>query len=51
MCCVDRLNPPFESGFNGETACKRSAEAFLPAVQNLIAKLIRSPEFPALLRP
>jgi len=41
---------PYESSFNGETACKRAAEAFLPAVQNLISKLIRDPNFPALLR-
>lgn len=42
---------PFASDFNGETACKRAAEAFLPAVQGLISKLISNPEFPALLRP
>lgn len=39
----------FESGFEGGTACRRTAEAFLPAVQNLIAKLIRTAEFRALL--
>ena len=39
----------FESGFSGESACRRTAEAFLPAVQNLIAKLIRSAEFRALI--
>lgn len=40
----------FESGFEGTSACRRTAEAFLPAVQNLVAKLVNSPEFGALLR-
>ena len=39
----------FESGFEGSSACRRTAEAFLPAVQELIAKLVRSAEFRALL--
>lgn len=39
----------FESGFIADTACKQTAEAFLPAVQNLIGKLIKSPEFKGLL--
>ena len=39
----------FESAFNGVTACRRTAEAFLPAVQNVIAKLVRSAEFRPLL--
>jgi hypothetical protein len=39
----------FESGFGGTTACRRSAEAFLPAVQSLISKLVRSREFRALI--
>jgi hypothetical protein len=39
----------FESAFEGGTACRRTAEAFLPAVQSLIAKLIRTAEFRALL--
>lgn len=39
----------FESGFGGITACRRSAEAFLPAVQSLISKLVRSREFRALI--
>lgn len=38
----------FESGFEGNSACRRTAEAFLPAVQELIAKLVRSEEFRAL---
>ena len=39
----------FESGFIADTACKQTAEAFLPAVQNVIGKAIRTPEFKELL--
>ena len=35
----------FESGFAGFTACKHTAEAYLPAVQNLIKKIVGMPEF------
>ena len=35
----------FESGYMGDTACKQTAEAFMPAVQNLIGKIVRSPAF------
>jgi len=41
----------FESGFIADTACKQTAEAYLPAVQNLIGKLVKSPEFRSLLVP
>lgn len=41
----------FNSGFDGFTACKQTAEAFYPAVQNLIGKLVKSPEFVALVTP
>lgn len=41
----------FESGFRDETACKQTAEAFLPAVQDLIGKLIVAPEFKGLVSP
>lgn len=41
----------FESGFVADTACKQTAEAYFPAVQNLIGKLVKSPEFPALIQP
>ena len=41
----------FESGFVADTACKQTAEAFLPAVQNIIGKLVKSPEFRSLLIP
>ena len=39
----------FESAFEGGTACRRTAEALLPAVQNLITKIIRNSDFRALL--
>jgi hypothetical protein len=40
----------FNSGFVADTACKQTAEAFLPATQNLIAKLVKNPGFKALLQ-
>jgi len=39
----------FESAFNGDIACRRTAEAFLPAVQDLITKIVRDTEFRRLL--
>ncbi len=35
----------FKSGFIADTACKQTAEAYLPAVQNLIGKLVKAHEF------
>lgn len=40
----------FQSGFVADTACKQTAEAYLPAVQNLIAKTVRTAEFKSLLQ-
>ena len=40
----------FASGFTAPTACKQTAEAFAPAVQNLLGKIFRSAEFRALVR-
>jgi hypothetical protein len=40
----------FESGFVADTACKQTAEAYFPAVQDLIGKAVRSPEFRELLK-
>lgn len=40
----------FESGFIADTACKQTAEAYMPAVQNLIGKVVRMPEFKALVQ-
>lgn len=41
----------FKSGFDAVTACKQTAEAFLPAVQDLIGKLVKSPDFRGLITP
>ena len=41
----------FNSGWIADTACKQTAEAYLPAVQDLIGKLVKSPEFEALVTP
>lgn len=38
----------FTSGFEGMSACRQTAEALLPAVQNLINKAVTSPEFKAM---
>lgn len=40
----------FESGFLADTACKQTAEAFEPAVQDLIGKTISNPGFITLLK-
>ena len=40
----------FHPAFVAETACKRVADAYFPAVQDLIQKLIRSPEFRGLVQ-
>lgn len=40
----------FESGFDGWTACKNTADGFMPAVQNLIGKIIKDPQFKTLIQ-
>ncbi len=40
----------YETSFFGEKACALTAQAFAPVVQSLIGKLVRSPEFPGLLK-
>lgn len=35
----------FDSGFDGFSACKNTADGFMPTIQNLIGKVIKSPEF------
>lgn len=42
---------PFASSFNAFAACERAAAAYLPAVQNLIGKLVASPDFITLVTP
>lgn len=38
----------YTSSFSGETACNQTAQAFMPAVQDLVGKVVRSPKFVAL---
>lgn len=40
----------FDSGYAAVTACKQTAEAYFPAVQDLIGKAVRAPEFKSLLQ-
>jgi len=40
----------FESGFDGRTACDRTAQALVPAVQDLIEKVVTHPEFAELIK-
>lgn len=40
---------PFTTSFVGETACNQTAQAFIPAVQNLVGKVVRSNDFVTLL--
>jgi hypothetical protein len=40
---------PYSSYF-GETACNQTAQALMPAVQDLIGKLVHAPEFASLLQ-
>lgn len=42
-------NYAYTSSFYGETACNQTAQAFMPAVQNLVGKVVRSPEFVVLI--
>ena len=41
----------FNSGFVADIACKQTAEAFLPTVQNLIERLVKSTDFKKLATP
>jgi hypothetical protein len=40
----------FQSGFVADTACKQTAEAYMPTVQNLIKKIVHSPDFKNLVK-
>ena len=43
-------NYAYSSSYFGETACNQTAQALMPAVQDLIAKLVHAPDFPSLLK-
>ncbi len=40
----------YTSSFYGETACNQTAQALMPAVQNLIGKVVRNDKFSALVQ-
>lgn len=40
----------FKSGFDAGTACKQTADAFMPAVQNLVLTIVSSPGFQKLIK-
>jgi hypothetical protein len=40
----------FTSSFYGETACNQTAQALMPAVQNLIGKIVQNENFPKLIK-
>ncbi len=42
---------PFSSSFIADYACRNVAEAFAPAVQQLVKKAVTAPEFQQLIRP
>ncbi len=39
----------FTSSWYGETACNQTAQALMPAVQNLVGRVVRHPDFATLL--
>jgi len=41
----------YASSWYGETACNQTAQALMPAVQNLVGKVVRSQEFISLVSP
>lgn len=41
----------FTSSFIGDNACNQTAQAFMPAVQNLVGKIVRSSKFIELSQP
>jgi hypothetical protein len=43
-------NYKYTTSYVGETACQQTAQAFMPAVQDLIGKLVRGPEFKTLIK-
>ena len=38
-------NYSYTTSFYGETACNQTAQALMPAVQNLVGKIVSSPDF------
>jgi hypothetical protein len=42
-------NYSYTTSFFGDTACNQTAQAFMPSVQNLVGKIVRSPDFMTLI--
>jgi len=40
----------YKSSYDGETACNQTAHALMPAVQNVVSKVVQHPDFPSLMR-
>lgn len=40
----------FKASYGGDAACQNTAQALMPAIQNLVGKVVRDPAFPELLR-
>jgi hypothetical protein len=40
----------FKASYEGEAGCQNTAQALMPAIQNLVGKAVRDPAFPELLR-
>ena len=40
----------YKSSYYGETACNQTAHALMPAVQNVVSKVVRHADFPSLMR-
>lgn len=40
----------YKSSYYGETACNQTAHGLMPAVQNVVSKVVRHPDFPSLMR-
>lgn len=40
----------FKASYGGDAACQNTAQALMPAIQNLVGKVVRDPAFPDLLR-
>lgn len=43
-------NYKYKSSYYGETACNQTAQALMPAIQNLVGKVVSHPEFGSLLQ-
>jgi hypothetical protein len=43
-------NYKYKSSYYGETACNQTAQALMPAIQDMIGKVVNHPEFAALLQ-